>query len=96
MNSAAQEDNLTLSHGEIMPGSPPKNDKQALLYVDVNLGPNKSERIIVYEGDTAGELAQQFAEKHGLDEGMKEKLTHLLDNQIGGLLEKIEEESDTA
>lgn len=49
---------MLLSSGEIPSGSPPKNDKQALLYVDVNLGPNKAERIIVYEGDTASELAQ--------------------------------------
>jgi len=61
--------------GEAAPGSPPKNDKQALLYVDVNLGPNKAERIIVYEGDTAEALAESFARSHGLDEGMKEKLS---------------------
>ena len=41
------------------------------MYVDVNLGPNKAERIIVYEGDTAIDLAQQFARKHNLDEGMQ-------------------------
>ena len=62
------------------PGSPPKNDKQALLYVDVNLGPNKSERIIVYEGDTAEALAESFSKSHGLDENMKSKLAQLLDS----------------
>ena len=87
-------DKMILSSGEIPQGSPPKNDKQALLYVDVNLGPNKAERIIVYEGDTAQELARQFANKHNLDENMEQKLTNLLDGQISGLLEKIEEESD--
>ena len=51
-------DKMLLSSGEIPQGSPPKNDKQALLYVDVNLGPNKAERIIVYEGDTAIDLAE--------------------------------------
>lgn len=35
--------------------------KQPLLYVDVNLGPGKSERIIVYDGDTAEGLAEKFA-----------------------------------
>jgi hypothetical protein len=40
----------------------------------VNLGPNKSERIIVYEGDTANALADQFSRSHGLDENMKGKL----------------------
>ena len=48
-----ENEKMVLSLGEIPQGSPPKNDKQALLYVDVNLGPNKAERIIVYEGDTA-------------------------------------------
>ena len=33
--------------------SPTRVERQPLLYVDVNLGPGKSERIVVYEGDTA-------------------------------------------
>lgn len=48
--------------------------KQPLLYVDVNLGPGKSERIVVYEGDTADNLAEKFAVNHGLDMSMKGKL----------------------
>jgi hypothetical protein len=39
------------------------------------LGPNKAERIIVYEGDTAEALAEQFSKEHGLDGNMKIKLT---------------------
>ncbi len=35
---------------------------QPMLYVDVNIGPDKSERIIVYEGDSADELALEFCE----------------------------------
>lgn len=35
--------------------------KQPLLYVDVNLGPGKSERIVVFDGDTADLLAEKFA-----------------------------------
>ena len=74
-----------------------------LLFVDVNLGPEKSERIVVYENDTAEQLAEQFADKHGkrhaagyflidLDTPMKEKLTELLETQISGVLTKIDEE----
>lgn len=48
--------------------------KQPLLYVDVNLGPGKSERIVVYEGDTADSLADKFAISHGLDMNMRGKL----------------------
>jgi hypothetical protein len=48
--------------------------------VDVNLGPNKAERIVVYDGDTAEDLAEQFARQHGLDNNMKGKLTQLLES----------------
>lgn len=48
--------------------------KQPLLYVDVNLGPGKSERIVVYDGDTADSLADKFALSHGLDMNMRGKL----------------------
>lgn len=51
-----------------------KTAKQPLLYVDVNLGPGKSERIVVYDGDTAESLAEKFANSHGLDYNMKGKL----------------------
>jgi len=54
--------------------------KQPLLYVDVNLGPGKSERIVVYEGDTAESLADKFAINHGLDMNMRGKLASLLDS----------------
>ncbi len=37
-----------------------------LLFVDVNLGPNKTERIVVYEGDKSEELATKFALSHGI------------------------------
>lgn len=63
-----------------------------LLFVDVNLGPGRAERIVVYEGDTAEQLAEDFTQKHGLDENLKEKLVKLLENQIAGLLARIDEE----
>jgi len=57
-----------------------KGAKQPLLYVDVNLGPGKSERIIVYDGDTADSLADKFSLSHGLDLNMRGKLAQLLDS----------------
>jgi len=39
-----------------------------LLFVDVNLGANEQQRIVVYEGDTAKELADKFCQVHDLDE----------------------------
>lgn len=47
------------SEGEGGEGAP-----QPLLFVDVNLGPGRAERIVVYEGDTAEALAQEFTDKH--------------------------------
>lgn len=63
-----------------------------LLFVDVNLGPGRAERIVVYAGNTAEQLADEFTKKHGLDDNLKEKLVKLLNDQIKGLLEKIDEE----
>lgn len=62
-----------------------------LLFVDVNLGPGRAERIVVYEGDTAEELAAEFTKKHGLDDTLKDKLVKLLESQIAGLLGPITE-----
>ncbi|CAK77389.1 unnamed protein product, partial (macronuclear) [Paramecium tetraurelia] len=69
-----------------------QDERIPLLFVDVNLGPNKTERIVVYEGDQSCDLAARFAQEHNLDEFMQEKLKELLDYQISGLLTKIDEE----
>ena len=50
------------------------DERDPKLYVDVNIGKNGMERIVVYEGDTAESLADQFCEKHKLNKDMKEKL----------------------
>ena len=62
------------------------------MFVDVNIGPSKTERIIVNEGDSSAELAEKFAIKFNLDYQMQLKLKELLDSQISGLLHRIEEE----
>ncbi len=62
-----------------------------MLYVDVNLGNSGTQRIVVFEGDTAEGLAQKFADLYELDDLMKEKLTAMLQQQIAGVLEKIDE-----
>jgi hypothetical protein len=70
------------------------DERDPKLYVDVNIGKNGMERIVVYEGDTAESLAEQFCEKHKLNKDMKEKLKILLDQQIAGVLPKIMEDED--
>jgi len=49
-------------------GSPLKDEQQPLLFVDVNLGVDAQERIVVFDGDTAEQLALDFCVKHDLDE----------------------------
>lgn len=39
-------------------------DKVPLLFVDVNLGSNRTERIVVYEGDRSEDLAESFGNLH--------------------------------
>lgn len=53
--------------------SKPKNETP-LLYIDINLGEDKAERLVVFEGDCAKELSTKFCEDHGLDEETREKL----------------------
>ena len=71
-----------------------EGEKAPLLFVDVNLGGDAAERIIVYEGDTAKELAQRFCDVHNLDDETQVKLEDLLENQISSVLTKIEEEDN--
>ena len=70
-----------------------ENKESPLLFVDVNLGPERTERIIVYEGDTAIDLAEKFSKEYNLSPIMKQKLIELLNIEISGILEKIEEEN---
>lgn len=67
-------------------------DGNPLLFVDVNLGPGRAERIVVYEGDTAERLADEFTERHNLDANLRQRLVGLLQDQIAGLLARIDEE----
>jgi hypothetical protein len=53
--------------------------QQPLLFVDINLGGDEQERIVVYEGDTAQNLATIFCQEHNLDEETQEKLEELLE-----------------
>lgn len=62
------------------------NSERPLLFVDINLGDEQVERIVVYEGNTAAELAQEFSIKHGLDEETNAKLRELIDQQIQNVL----------
>ena len=60
--------------------------------MDINLGGDEQERIVVYEGDTAVQLALNFCQEHNLDEETQEKLQELLEQQLAGVLPNVDEE----
>jgi len=72
------------------------DERDPKLYVDVNIGKTGTEkhmeRITVFEGDTAEQLATEFCQKHNLNDDMKEKLKVMLEQQIAGVLPKIMED----
>lgn len=94
-DSSLQEDRKAVS--KVLPRATLVNwygncvEREPMLYVDVNLGNSGTQRIVVFEGDTAEGLAEKFSVEYNLDESMKEKLTLMLQQQIAGVLEKIEE-----
>lgn len=49
-----------------------------MLYVDVNLGANRTERIVVFEGDESEELAERFVQEHGFYLNILEEIKDFL------------------
>ena len=72
-----------------------ESEEAPLLFVDVNLGPNDQRRIVVYEGDDARQLAQNFCQENDLDEETLDKLEMLLLQQIAAVLTKISEDEES-
>ena len=68
--------------------------REPKLLIEVNIGKHGMQKIVVYDGDSAEYLADQFCQKYGLNSDMKEKLRRLLDEQIAGVLPKIVEDDD--
>ena len=91
-NGKVSPDMSVLSPSKSSQKEEKKDETGPLLFVDINLGENQQERIVVYEGDTAEGLADKFCELHGLDEETRGKLCELLESQISQVLSRIEEE----
>ena len=68
--------------------------KYPILFVDVNLGEDRVERLTVLEGDTASQVAHQFWVDHELNDKMEEKLEQMLDEQMTGILARTNEEEE--
>ena len=62
--------------------------------MDVNVANFGIKRIIVYEGDTVESLVADFVKRCPIDEFMIEKLKLLLQQQMDGVLERIDEDEE--
>jgi hypothetical protein len=60
-----QADGDLVNEGQWMPDAM-HPEERPLLFVDINLGEDQIERIVVYEGNTAAEMATEFSKKHGM------------------------------
>jgi hypothetical protein len=60
-----------------------------LLYMDVNLGPARTGRIGLHEGDDPATLAANFAKAYGLDDGMQTKLTGLIERYLAEVVPEL-------
>ncbi|CAI2375618.1 unnamed protein product [Moneuplotes crassus] len=75
--------------------SPPDFDKgYPILYVDINLGKERVERLTVYEGEDPSVVSAVFAEKTGINEKMRIKLENMLKDQLSSILSRINEEDE--
>ena len=70
------------------------DEREPKLYVDVNVANFGLQRIVVYEGDTVESLVANFVQKCPIDQPMIEKLKNLLQQQMDGVLERIEEDEE--
>ena len=100
-----KDDNKSKTKGKLFNSDkkikPPKAEEgthgvndRPILEIDVNLKHGVKKKVIVYEGDTANDLAENFAEQNGLGEKMKNKLVILIQNEMDKLLNKITEEEN--
>jgi len=61
----------------------PREEKQPMLYVDVNVTPGQPpERIVLFQGQNISEVAADFAAKHVLSPAMAQKLHDFLLHEV--------------
>lgn len=63
--------------------------EEALVYVDVSIGPGKTGRIGIHKGDNAKSLANNFAKTYSLNATMKTSLEGLLQSYIDSYFAQI-------
>jgi len=67
--------------------------KPPLLYMDVNLGPGKTGRIGLHEGDDPAELALNFSRTYSLDSTMRKRLQQLIERYMAEVVPGYTEQS---
>ena len=71
-----------------------EEDNFPILFLDVNLGKDRVERLVIYDGDDPFQVANEFCEKNCLEEKKKRKLAKVIKKQLDSLLTRIEEDED--
>eukprot|EP00965_Chrysotila_dentata_P188378 6172706-Pleurochrysis_carterae.AAC.2 len=69
--------------------------KPPLLYMDVNLGPGKTGRIGLHEGDDPAELALNFSRTYSLDSTMRKRLQQLIERYMAEVVPGYTEQART-
>ena len=69
--------------------------KDPLFIIDINITDKLKKQIYVYEGDSAKNLAMEFAKEYNLNSETQSKLENLIQNQMEKPLTKIDEENVT-
>eukprot|EP00347_Sterkiella_histriomuscorum_P010238 403377062 len=85
LQQQAQQQQQPLSSQILSPQIP-------LLFLDVNLGNDKMQRIIINEGDNVQFIVDQFCNKHKLNPKKRGKLLKAIESQLAGHLHCIQEE----
>ncbi|CAI2374770.1 unnamed protein product [Moneuplotes crassus] len=65
-----------------------------ILFLDVNLGKDKVERLVIFDGDDPQTVAEEFCQKNGLEEKKRKKLAKVIKKQLDSLLTRIDEDED--
>ena len=67
----------------------PPIEREAILYLDVNLGKGQSARIELYEGDNPTDVIESFGNEYKLNEKKRSKLLEVINYQLSQIKSKL-------
>ena len=88
----SNESEASIQSGEVSEEA--VEQRRPMLSIDVNLGEGVSEKLVVYEGESAGEVSQRLVEKYHIDDSLRVKFEGMLSGHLKNLLWRIEEVSE--